>query len=140
MHSEVHTVHVFKIDATIRNTFLICVHGAALLQTGRLLLKTERFFQRCERLLPKTVDFAASLTDLPEFSNMSSVFTFVTELWTSDGQIAASILKMHTIRIYVGGKSKTRHEVLLKVNHQFQLPISFLESAYRHAVQHSYCS
>ena len=70
-----HTVRVFKIDATIRNTFPKCICGVTPLQTGRLLLRigkffseeSEGFFQRVlgsyTHKFPKRS--AASLTYLP---------------------------------------------------------------------------
>ena len=67
MFTAIYTVHVFKIDAAIRNAFLKCVCGATLLQTGGFFRKSEGFFRRAlgsyTRKLPKCG--AASLMYLP---------------------------------------------------------------------------
>ena len=52
------TVHIYKIDAAIRNAFPIHACGMTSLQIRRLLSELVGFFQRCGRLLPKSTGFA----------------------------------------------------------------------------------
>ena len=48
------SMHIFKTDAEIRNTFLTFVCDTALPQTRRLLLKMGRLLTRISRFLPKS--------------------------------------------------------------------------------------
>jgi len=47
------TVHIFKIDAAIRNAFSKCVRGATPPQTRRLLPKIGRLLPRIGKFFPK---------------------------------------------------------------------------------------
>ena len=46
-------VCIFKIDAEIQNAFPICIHGAASLQTGKLLPRIRRFLLNMRKAFSK---------------------------------------------------------------------------------------
>ena len=69
-----------KIYATIQNAFPICVHGAALPQTGRLLLLT--------LYIPKSLKTVQLCLWTSGASFRSSRDVAVTKTWTSDGKVS----------------------------------------------------